>query len=251
MHPHTETSNNKKQSIDILAIVAHPDDAELCCAGTLLKHHQLGYSIGIIDLTRGELGSRGSAEIREQEAQEATQILQLSVRENLNLGDGTFENNHKTRCKVIECIRKYTPQIIITNAVNDRHPDHARAASLVAEASFYSGLLKIQTIMHGKEQQVWRPSQLWHMIQDRHITPDITIDITTEYPIKQKAIQAFSSQFYATAQNEGPQTPISSIEFWEFIEARARELGRPIGATYAEGFTRSRSIGVRDLFDLV
>lgn len=237
--------------IDILAIVAHPDDAELGCSGTLLKHKQLGYSIGIVDLTAGELGSRGTAVTREQEAAKSSEILGLSARENLNIGDGTFENNAATRIKIIQQIRRFKPEIIITNAIRDRHPDHGRAAKLVADACFYSGLIKIETTQQNQRQDPWRPKQLWHMIQDYHIEPDIVIDITEHWEAKLSSIEAFSTQFSKeTANSSGPQTPISTANFWHSLEARARTLARPIGADFAEGFTKSRYIGISDLFDL-
>lgn len=237
--------------IDILAIVAHPDDAELCCSGTLLKHHQLGYKIGIIDLTAGELGSRGNRETRAQEAQNASSILNLSYRKNLNLGDGTFMNTPESRLPIIEQIRKCQPEIVITNAIQDRHPDHGRAAKLVADACFFSGLLKIETHLDGQNQMHWRPKQLWHCIQDYHIEPDIVIDITEHWSKKIDSILAFKTQFHSTENNHQEiQTPISSKDFFNFLEARARILGRPIQATYGEGFTKSRYIGVQNLFDL-
>ena len=235
--------------IDLLVIVAHPDDAELCCAGTLLKHKQLGYSIGIVDLTRGELGSRGSADIRDKEAAARAQVLGLDARENLDLGDGQFENNHASRLRIIEQIRKYQPEIVLTNAISDRHPDHGRAAKLVSDACYFSGLLKIETAMNGEQQSHWRPKQVWHMLQDYYHHPDIVIDVTEHWAKKMEAIACFSSQFFQE-KDEGPKTPISSKEFWDFLEARARTVGRPSGFTLGEGFTKSRTIGVNNLFDL-
>lgn len=238
--------------IDLLAIVAHPDDAELCCSGTLLKHQKLGYKVGIIDLTAGELGSRGTKTTRKQEAENSSKILNLSYRKNLDLGDGAFINNFETRLPIIEQIRKCKPEIIITNAITDRHPDHGRAAKLVSDACFFSGLLKIETQLEGKNQEHWRPKQVWHCIQDYHIEPDIVVNITEHWKQKIDSILAFKTQFHTgeTEQKE-IQTPISSKDFFDFLEARARTLGRPIGATYAEGFTKSKYIGVQNLFDLV
>ena len=236
--------------IDLLAIVAHPDDAELCCAGTFIKHKKLGYSIGIVDLTRGELGSRGSAEIREMEAKKSSQVLGLDVRENLNLGDGTFENNFENKLKIIEQIRRFQPEIIITNITQDRHPDHGRAAKLVSDACFYSGLVKIESRWENNKQSAWRPKQVWHMIQDYYHQPDVIIDISEEWDEKRKAIQAFSSQFYQP-DDSGPKTPISGKDFWDFLEARARSFGRPINAEYGEGFVKSRDFGISNLFKIL
>lgn len=239
-------------TIDLLAIVAHPDDAELCCAGTLLKHKDLGYTIGIIDLTRGELGSRGSAELREKEAKKSAEILGLSARVNLDLGDGVFENNHQTRLKIIEQVRKFQPKVVLTNTISDRHADHGRAGKLVADACFYSGLRKIETSFNGQNQEAWRPKQVWHMIQDHYHHPDIVVDISEYWQRKLESIRAFSSQFYSENDNDHqPQTPISSREFWDFLEARARDYARPINGKYGEGFLRNRYIGVNNLFDLI
>lgn len=237
--------------IDLLAIVAHPDDAELCCSGTLLKHQQLGYSIGILDLTAGELGSRGTRQTRKEEAHNSSKILNLSYRHNLDLGDGTFTNTHENRLPIIEQIRKCQPEIVITNAIMDRHPDHGRAAKLVSDACFFSGLIKIETTHENQTQQQWRPKQIWHCIQDYHIEPDIVIDVSEQWNQKINAILAFKTQFHSAKDDqEEIQTPISSKDFFDFLEARARTLGRPIGATFGEGFTKSKYVGVRNLFDL-
>ena len=236
--------------INLLAIVAHPDDAELCCAGTLLKHKQLDYSIGIIDLTKGEMGSRGTAETRAAEANKSATILGLSARENLDLGDATFANNFENKLAIIEQIRRFQPDIVLTNTVKDRHPDHERAGKLVADSCFYSGLLKIETSWEDQSQQVWRPKQLWHMVQDYYVEPDISIDVTAFWEQKREAILAFSTQFYQEEDN-GPKTPISGKDFWDFLEARARQFGRPIGAEFGEGFVKSRDFGVTNLFELV
>ncbi len=237
--------------IDILAIVAHPDDAELCCSGTLLKHKDLGYSIGIVDLTMGELGSRGSATLRLQEAEESSKILGLSVRENLNLGDGSFENKPESRLKIMEQIRRFQPKIVLTNSIQDRHPDHGRAAKLVADACFYSGLIKIESSWDNEPQQAWRPTQLWHMLQDFYHHPDIVVDITPYWAKKLESIYAFSSQFYSENDSkDAVNTPISGKDFIQFIEARAREMGRLAKYELAEGFVRSRAIGVPDLMNL-
>ena len=236
--------------LDILAITAHPDDVELCCAGTLLAQIALGKKVGIVDLTRGELGTRGTPEGRIQEGIDAARILGVEVRENAGLADGFFKNDEAHQKAVIPFIRKYRPEIVITNAIDDRHPDHGRGAALVAEASFYSGLRMIKTFdEQGNEQQAWRPKQVFHSIQDRYITPDFIVDITEFHDKKIQAIKAFKSQFHVPEyKGEGePQSYISSPEFLEFIIARAQEMGHAIGVKYGEGFTTARKLGVRDL----
>lgn len=236
--------------LDILAITAHPDDVELCCAGTLLAQIALGKKVGIIDLTRGELGTRGTPEGRIQEGLDAARILGIEVRENVGLPDGFFKNDEAHQKAIIPFIRKYRPEIIITNAVNDRHPDHGRGGQLVAEAAFYSGLRMIKTLdEQGNEQEAWRPKQVFHSIQDRYINPDFIVDITAFHDRKVEAIKAFKSQFHVPGyQGEGePQSYISSPEFLEFVIARAQEMGHAIGVKYGEGFTTSRKLGVRDL----
>jgi bacillithiol biosynthesis deacetylase BshB1 len=237
--------------LDILVLPVHPDDAELGCAGTILKHIEVGKKVGIIDLTRGELGTRGSAEIRDEEAAASAQILGLTVRENLELPDGFFQNTKEYQLKVIEAIRKYRPEIIITNAYHDRHPDHGRASELVESSVFLSGLRKIETHLNGELQQEWRPRLLLHFIQDRYIEPDIVIDVTAHWDKKIESIRAFGSQFYNPAWENEPETYISSPEFIEIIEARAREFGKSIGVKYAEGFTSRKILGVDSLFDLL
>lgn len=235
--------------LDILVFAAHPDDAELACSGTIVKHIKAGKKVGVVDLTRGELGSRGSAEIRHQEAAKASEIMGLAARVNLDLGDGRFENNHESRLKLIEQIRRFQPEIVLGNAIKDRHSDHGRAAELARDACFYSGLAKIETQWQGESQAHWRPKALYHYIQDYHIEPDFVVDISEEWTTKRAAISAFSSQFFSGGV-DGPATPISSEGFWHFLEARARDFGRPIGATYGEGFTSARYLGVDNLFDL-
>jgi len=239
--------------LDILVLPVHPDDAELGCGGVILKHVALGYKVGIADLTRGELGTRGSAEIRDQEAALAADILGLSVRENLNLPDGFFENNKACQLKVITAIRKYQPDIIITNAYHDRHPDHGRANQLVEAAAFLAGLRKIETFNdNGDLQDAWRPNQVLHFVQDRYIKPDIIIDVTEYWDKKIESIYAYGSQFHNTDWNEDePQTYISSPEFIEQIRGRGREFGKSINARYGEGFTSTKILGVDNLFDLI
>lgn len=236
--------------LDILAITAHPDDVELCCAGTLLAQIALGKKVGIVDLTRGELGTRGTPEGRIQEGLDAARILGVEVRENVGLADGFFQNDEAHQKAIIPFIRKYRPEIVITNAINDRHPDHGRGGQLVAEACFYSGLRMIKTVdEEGNEQEAWRPKQVFHSIQDRYINPDFIVDITAYHDKKVEAIKAFKSQFHVPEyKGDGePQSYISSPEFFEFVVARAQEMGHAIGVKYGEGFTTARKLGVRDL----
>jgi len=237
--------------LDILVIAVHPDDAELGCGGTIAKHIALGYKVGIVDLTRGELGTRGSAETRDAEATEAARILQLDIRENLELPDGFFENTKTYQLKVIAAIRKYQPEIVITNAYHDRHPDHGRACELVYSAAFLSGLRKIETTDNGMQQEAWRPKQLLHFIQDNYIKPDIIVDVTDYWDKKIASVYAYGSQFHNPNWNEGePQTYISSPEFIQIIEGRGREFGKSINAKYAEGFTSKKILGIDNLMDL-
>lgn len=237
--------------LDILVLSVHPDDAELGCAGTLLKHIADGKKVGIVDLTRGELGTRGSAEIRAVEAADSAKILGLSSRENLGLPDGFFQNTREYQLKVIEVIRKYQPEIIIGNAKHDRHPDHGRAYQLIDTAAFLSGLRKVETYSSGEPQQPWRAGILLNFIQDEYIQPDILVDVTAHWDKKIESIKAFGSQFYNPEwEKDEPQTYISMPGFIEGIEARAREFGKIIGVTYAEGFTSRRVLGVDSLFSL-
>lgn len=236
--------------IDILAIGVHPDDIELSCSGTIAKHIALGKTVGILDLTRGELGTRGNAALRTKEANDSANILGVSFRTQLNFKDGFFENNEAHQREIIQQIRKHQPEIVLCNAVNDRHPDHGRSAKLVAEACFYSGLIKIETLLENVVQKAWRPKAVYHYIQDHYIHPDFVIDITEFYDIKHKSIMAFSSQFFNTNSNE-PETPISSKEFLESLNSKMSLWGRAIGVKYAEGYTVSRYPGVNNLFDLI
>jgi len=237
--------------LDVLVLPVHPDDAELGCAGTILKHIAAGKKVGIADLTRGELGTRGSAEIRDKEAALSADILGLAARENIGLPDGFFQNTQPYQLRVIEIIRKYRPEIIITNAFHDRHPDHGRASELVEASVFLSGLRKIETLLEGRLQQEWRPRLLLHFIQDNYIKPDIVVDVTAHWDKKIESIQAFGSQFFNPEWNEEPQTYISTPEFIQVVEARAREYGKTIGVKYAEGFTCRKILGVNSLFDLL
>jgi len=235
--------------LDILAFAAHPDDVELSCSGTLVKHIRMGQKVGIVDLTRGELGTRGSAEIRDLETAVATKVLGVHYRHNLRLRDGFFEKNEASLLAIIQQIRLCQPKVVLANAIADRHIDHGRAADLVADACFLSGLQKINTTWEGNTQLAWRPTSLFHYIQDRYIKPDLVVDVTSTYDTKLESIKAFSSQFYS-ADSQEPITPISTSDFLYFLEARAREMGRHIQATYGEGFTVSRAVGVEDLTSL-
>lgn len=237
--------------IDILAIGVHPDDIELCAAGTILKHLELGYRVALCDLTQGELGTRGSGPLRLIEAENAKNILGIEYRENLGMADGFFQQNEENTRKIIEVIRKYQPEIVLANAISDRHPDHGRASKLISDACFYSGLPKIQTITSAGEQQAaWRPKAVYHYIQDRNLKADFVVDITPYMEQKLATILAYSSQFYISDKGE-PETPISSKSFIEFIKAKNRAYGREIGVDFAEGFTVERNIGVQNLFDLI
>src|SRR6185437_11721635 len=236
--------------LDILVFASHPDDAELGCAGTIISQIEKGNKVGIIDLTMGELGTRGTIESRAKEAAAATELLKLSARENLRFADGFFENDKPHLIEVIKVIRKYQPEIVIANAVEDRHPDHGQGASLVARACFLSGLIKIETAIYGQVQKAWRPKQLYHYIQDRYIKPDFIVDITPYWAKKVEAIKAFQTQFHNPDSKE-PITHISTPDFLPFIEARAMEMGHAIGVKYGEGFTKEKQLGVKNLFDLI
>jgi len=236
--------------LDILAFGAHPDDVELGCAGTLAKEISLGKKVGIIDLTRGELGTRGSVEIRNQEAADAAKILGISIRENLDMRDGFFVNDEVHQLKIIEMIRKYQPEIVICNAIDDRHIDHGKGSQLVSDSCFLSGLMKIKTEHKGDKQQVWRPKLVYHYIQWKNITPDFVVDITGFNEKKVEAILAYGSQFYNPNSNE-PETLIASKNFLESLNYRAQDLGRLIGTDFAEGFTVERYLAVNSLSNLM
>lgn len=236
---------------DILVFAAHPDDAELACSGTILAHIALGKTVVIVDLTRGELGTRGTPEIRAAEAAEATKILGVHARENLGFRDGFFIKDEYHLHQVIEKIRKYQPEIVLANAKSDRHIDHGRAADLVHDACFLSGLRMIETKEEGKVQAEWRPKKVFHYIQDRISVPDIIFDITPYHDKKMESIKAFKSQFYDPNSSE-PFTPISSPEFMENLHGRSIEFGRRIGVRYGEGFTiRDSDLGCNNLFNLI
>jgi bacillithiol biosynthesis deacetylase BshB1 len=236
--------------LDILAFGAHPDDVELSCGATIAKEISLGRSVGIIDLTRGELGTRGSAELRDHEAENAGNILGVSVRENLNFADGFFINDKKHQIEVIKMIRKYQPEIVLCNAIDDRHIDHPKGSTLVSDACFLSGLLKIETELDGKAQEKWRPKQVYHYIQWKNSTPDFVVNVSGFLDIKTAAILAYSSQFYDPISKE-PETPITSKNFIDSINYRAKDLGRLIGVEAAEGFTTERYVAVENLSELI
>jgi bacillithiol biosynthesis deacetylase BshB1 len=236
--------------LDILAFGAHPDDVELGCSGTILKEISLGKKAGIIDLTRGELGTRGSAEIRDQEAKDAATILGVSVRENLNMRDGFFVNDEKHQLEVIKMIRKYQPDIVLCNAIDDRHIDHEKGGKLVSDACFLSGLRKIETELDGVKQTAWRPKLVYHYIQWKNIEPDFVVDITGFTDQKIESIVAYRSQFYDPTSNE-PESPITSKNFLESLNYRSRDLGRLVGVEYAEGFTVERCLAVNSLGNLL
>ncbi len=236
--------------VDILAFGAHPDDVELSCAGTLFKQKLLGYKTAIVDLTRGELGTRGSAEIREVEAQNAAKIMNVDARENLGLPDGFFEQDKESVLRIIEMVRKYQPKIVLANAFSDRHPDHGRGSDLVSRACFLAGLPKIETELEGEHQKAWRPKAIYHYIQYNSIEPDFAVDITGYLDIKLDAILAYKSQFFDPNSKE-PNTPISSKEFLNAITFRAEEYGKYMGVKHAEAYNVERLPGVEDLFHLL
>ena len=236
--------------LDILAFGAHPDDVELGCSGTIAKEISLGKKVGIIDLTRGELGTRGSVEIRNNESEAAAKILGISIRENLDMRDGFFLNDESHQMRIIESIRKYKPEIVLCNAIDDRHIDHAKGSKLVSDACFLSGLIKIETSIDGIQQEAWRPKLVYHYIQWKNIEPDFVVDITGFIDKKEASILAYGSQFY-NPNSEEPETPIATKNFLESIHNRSRELGRLIGTEYAEGFTVERYLAVNSLGDLI
>lgn len=225
--------------IDILAIGAHPDDVELGCSGTIAKEIANNKKVGILDLTKGELGTRGSAKIREKEANDAAKILNVAFRENLNLKDGFFKNDEEHQLKLIQVIRKYKPDIILCNAIDDRHIDHPRGAKLVIDSCFLSGLKKIVTEYNNKEQEPWRPLNIYHYIQWKNLKPDFVVDISNYFDVKIKAVKSFKSQFY-NEKEPIHNTPISTKNFLDSIEYRARDLGRLTNVDYAEGFISAR-----------
>lgn len=240
----------KKITLDILAFGAHPDDVELGCGGTLAKEIKNNKKVGIIDLTRGELGTRGSADLRDEEAKKAADILGVTVRENLRMRDGFFQNNEENQMKVIQMIRKYRPKIVLCNAVSDRHIDHGKGSSLVSDACFLSGLRKIETFYDGILQEAFRPQVVYHYIQWNQANPDFVVDITGFMDVKVDSVLAYSSQFF-TPNAQEPITPIATQNFLDSLTYRAQDLGRMIGTDFAEGFTTERLLAVNYLEDLI
>ncbi len=236
--------------LDLLAIGAHPDDIELSCAGTIAKEVARGKIVGVLDLTRGELGTRGTAEMRDEEAAASSKILGIHMRHNLKFQDGFFSNNKEHQLEIIKVIRKHKPEIILCNAVNDRHIDHGKGSQLVSDACFLSGLRRIETEVDGVAQEAWRPKHVYHYIQWKNLTPDIAVDITGYMDVKLQSVLAYKSQFFDEDSDE-PATPISSDNFLDSITYRARDLGRLIGTEYAEGYNVERYPAVDSIFDLI
>ncbi|WOD43693.1 bacillithiol biosynthesis deacetylase BshB1 [Hwangdonia lutea] len=235
--------------LDILAIGAHPDDVELGCGATIAKEIANGKKVGILDLTKGELGTRGTAETRATESSNAAEILGITVRENLGFADGFFVNDKQHQLEIIKVIRKYQPDLVLCNAIDDRHIDHGKGSKLVSDACFLSGLIKIETSADGDVQSPWRPKQVYHYIQWKNIEPDLVVDVSDFMDVKIKAVMAYKTQFY-DADSKEPETPISSKNFTDSINYRAKDLGRLVGVEYAEGFTVDRYITVDSLFDI-
>ena len=238
------------QQLDLLAFGAHPDEVELSCGGTIAKEVSFGKIVGIVDLTRGELGTRGSADLRDKEAKQAASILEVAIRENLGFRDGFFKNDEVHQLQIIKVLRKYRPKMVLCNAQTDRHIDHGRAASLIHDASFLSGLRKIETVIDKTPQTPWRPSQVYHYMQWNNDPCDFVVDISEFIDKKMAAILAYSSQFYDEKSKE-PETPISSQQFLDSIQNRAADLGRIIGVDFAEGFTTQRQLAVSQISDLI
>ena len=237
--------------LDILVMAAHPDDAELCCSGTILKEIAAGKKVGIVDFTRGELGTRGTPQIRLEESAEAAKILGIAVRENLEFRDGFYVNDEEHQLKLISVIRKYQPDIVLANAIVDRHPDHGKGAALAVDSCFKSGLRMIKTYTDQNEEQLaWRPKNVFHYIQDRYISPDFIVDVSDFWEQKEASIRAFKSQFYNPNSTE-PASYLSNPEFLEFIKARSMEFGHAIGVKHGEGFTSYKKLGVQSVFDLI
>lgn len=234
--------------VDILAIGSHPDDIELGCSGTIITEIRNGKKVAIVDLTQGELGTRGTVETRYNEAAEAARIMGVTARENLKLPDGFFENNPANQMKLIRAIRKYQPEIVLANALEDRHPDHGRGARLIADSSFFSGLRKIDTVDdNGQPQEAWRPKYVFHYIQDRYLEPSFVVDISDVFEQRMKAIAAYTTQFFnSKMEDDAPQSYISTPEFLESVIARARMMGKRIGVKFGEGFVTEKVIGVRN-----
>lgn len=236
--------------VDVLAIGAHPDDVELGCGGTLAKLISEGKKVAIVDLTQGELGTRGTNFTRAEEAAEAAKILGISARENLKMKDGFIQNSEEYQMKIVTMIRKYQPEIVLSNAIDDRHPDHAKASKLVSDACFLSGLVKIETVLEGNNQQPWRPKHIFNYIQWKNITPDFVIDITDFMQKKIDACLAYKTQFYDPNSTE-PMTPIATKDFLESLTYRAQDLGRLSGVDFAEGFTTEKLIALKNFDGII
>ncbi len=239
--------------VDILAFGAHPDDVELAASGTILKEIKNGKKVAVVDLTQGELGSRGTAETRKEESKVSNKILGISSRENLNMPDGFFEISQENLLKVVRMVRKYQPEIVLCNSFTDRHPDHGRASELVSQACFLSGLIKIETELDNEKQKAHRPKIVLHYIQDYYLKPDFVVDVSEEMETKFEAIRAYKTQFFNPddKNDSGPKTPISGKDFFDFLKARGQEFGRPINSSYAEAFKIERLVGIKSVFDLV
>jgi N-acetylglucosamine malate deacetylase 1 len=246
-----ENQFDQQMKLDLLAIGAHPDDVELGCSGVIIKEVKRGKQVGVVDLTEGELGTRGTVESRYQEAADAAKIMGIAVRENLKMRDGFFQNDEKHQLKLIRVLRKYKPEIVFGNILDDRHPDHGRAGKLIYDSCFLSGLRQVKTVdENGQEQEKWRPKYLLHYLQDRFYEPDVIVDISDIWEQRLEAIKAFKTQFH-DPESEEPQTYISSPEFLESIISRARLLGKRIGVQFAEGFISKKNIGIHNLDALV
>ncbi len=234
----------------MLVFAAHPDDAELACSGTIISHINQRKKVGIVDFTRGELGTRGNPEIRMKEAQKAAEILGLSVRINLGFEDIYFKNDKEHQLEVVKMIRKFQPDVVLANAVEDRHPDHPKASQLTVQACFMAGLKKIETRLDGEDQLAWRPATVYHYIQSNFISPDIIVDVSDHWEQRMAAVKAFKSQFFDPDSKES-ETFISSAQFLQLLEARATDFGKSIGVKYGEGFTVDKNMGVKSLFHLL
>ena len=235
--------------LDLLVFSAHPDDAELGCGGTIIKAVHQGRKVGIVDLTKGELGSRGTVEIRAQEAASSAEVLGVEVRENMGFRDGFFTNDESHQLALIKMVRRYQPEVVLAAAPYDRHPDHARASRVIVDACFLSGLVKIETKHDDQPQSPWRPAALYHFIQSVWLEPDFVVDVSEHWEQKMQAIKAYRSQFFN--DSPGPETYINNPQFLKMIEARGVEFGHSIGVQYGEGFIANRNVGVKDLFELL
>ncbi len=238
------------QKLDLLALAAHPDDVELSCGGTIAKYCTLGKKVGIVDFTQGQMGTKGTPELRLEEAAKAAVAFGLSARENLGFEDVLFENSHENQLKVVSIIRKYRPEILLINAPEDRHPDHVKASQISKAAVFLSGLKKIETFEDGKLQDIWRPKVVYHYIQSQLLTPDFVLDVSSHLEVRNKAIWSFASQLHNPNSKED-DTFISSPEFLKMLDARGKVFGHSIGVSFGEGFIGARNIGVSDLFGLL